>query len=329
MTSKLRVLITGATGFLGSHVAEILAADGHEIRALVRASSNTRLLEGLGAQLARGSFDPALGLEDAVRGVDAIVHCAGGGKLKTEADLFRQNTQATCALLDAARANAPRLRRFVFVSSLSAHGPSPDGVARLDTSPGAPVSSYGRSKLDAETAVLAARDVFPVNILRPPGIYGPRDDRWLPMYRSVRRGLIPLVSRDAVTSIIHGEDCARAIRDMLVSEPPSGSAYAIEDGRARSWREIGETIARALDVRAVAVTVPRPILNLVARASEAIAERRDTAAFFTRDKMRDAVQPYWVCSAAALTRDTGWRPQIEFERGVRSTADWYRREGLL
>ena len=144
----MRVLLTGASGFLGSHVAEQLDQQGADVRALVRPTSDTRFLEALEhVTLVRGAVGDESSLLSATEGVDGIIHAAGLVKARTPADFHRANALGTANLLDAAMHNAPHLERFVLVSSLAAMGPSLDGrPLSVGASPN-PVTHYGRSKL--------------------------------------------------------------------------------------------------------------------------------------------------------------------------------------
>src|SRR5438105_10238363 len=172
--AAMRVLLTGGSGFLGSFVAEQLAAEGHVVRALVRPRSERKVLDKLPrVELAPGAIEDRASLGAAVDGVDAVVHVAGIVKARRPAEFFEVNTQGTRNLLEAAmRRPVPR---FVYVSSLAAVGPSADGTPVPDDVEPRPVTHYGRSKLEAERAVLAAKDRLHVTVVRPPLIYGPRD----------------------------------------------------------------------------------------------------------------------------------------------------------
>src|SRR5205814_10638361 len=170
----MRVLLTGGSGFVGSYVAEQLTGLGHTVRALVRPQSDSKLLKTLkNIEFAPGAVEDRRSLDAAVTGVDAIVHVAGLVKARRPEEFFAVNAEGTRNLVAAAEAHAPGLRRFVYVSSLSAVGPSPDGKPVPDDAPPRPVTQYGRSKLAGEQAVLAAKDRLPVTVIRPPLISGP------------------------------------------------------------------------------------------------------------------------------------------------------------
>src|SRR5262249_34037279 len=164
---KMRVLVTGASGFLGSHVCEQAAAGGFQVRALVRPSSDRRFLETLpGIEFATGAIEDVRSLEQAVDGVDAVIHAAGLVKVRRLRQFDEVNVQGTKNMIAAALRRAPAIRRFVQVSSLAALGPSLDGRPLTDDSPPSPVSEYGRSKLEGERAAVAASDRIPLTIIR-------------------------------------------------------------------------------------------------------------------------------------------------------------------
>ena len=216
----MKVLVTGGSGFLGSWVCELLSKrEGTEVRALVRRTSNTKHLKTLSnVTLAEGSVEDARSVDEAAKGVDAVVHCAGLVKAKNEDELVRVNVQGTKNLVRAAKEHGSK--RFVHVSSLEACGPSLDG-SPVPVDQERPVTAYGRSKLAAEKAVLEAKDALPVVVLRPGAIYGPRDVEILEAFKSVKRGLMPTVAGGtAKGSFVWGPDCARRLHPRARSRRP-------------------------------------------------------------------------------------------------------------
>ncbi len=328
----MRILLTGASGFLGSHIAEELDQQGADVRALVRPTSDTRFLERLGhVTLVPGALSDEDSLLAATEGVDGIIHAAGLVKARRPADFYRTNEQGTANLLAAAKRNAPNIRRFVLVSSLAVMGPSKDGRPVPAGADPNPVTHYGRSKLAAERAARAEAQALPVTIIRPPMIYGPRDREILPFFKSVQLGLLPLTgSPSSCLSAIYAADCAAACIKALEANVPSGSAFFVEDGCLETLEGLIAHIENAIGRRAwLRVPVPRFLMYGAALGSELYGRVRGIAVMLTRDKLNELLAPHWVCDSAEAQIALGWKPRISFEEGTRLTGAWYRREGWL
>lgn len=328
----MRVLVTGASGFLGSHVAEQLSEQGHSVVALVRPTSNTRFLSSLrGLDLATGSVEDAASVRAAMQGVDAVVHAAGLVKARSEEEFFTTNVKGTQNLLDAAKEVAPHLLRFVFVSSLAVVGPSLDGSPVLGNGEPRPVTRYGRSKLAAERLVHGAKDELKVTILRPPMIYGPRDNEALAFFQSVSRRFLPYLGDGKNTlSVIYAADAASACIRAIEAEVPSGNAYFVDDGQVYVWLDMLAEIERALSRRAlVRLSIPFGVVRGAALFNEGWGRLTRKAVMLTRDKLNELSAPHWVCDSSDARRDLGWAPQVQWAEGARRTAAWYRENGWL
>jgi nucleoside-diphosphate-sugar epimerase len=328
----MRVLLTGGSGFVGSYVAEQLAALGHTVRALVRPRSDSKLLKTLpNVEFAPGAIEDRASLDAAVRGVDAVVHVAGLVKARRPEEFFRVNSEGTKNLLAAAEAHAPGLKRFVYVSSLAAVGPSGDGSPVHDDAPPRPVTHYGRSKLAAEQAVLAAKDRLPVTVIRPPLIYGPRDRETLAFFTSVKNGILPVLGDGRNTlSVIYGEDCAAAVVRAATADGPSGRSYFVDDGSVYVWREALEEVEKAVGRRAFfRLGLPMPVVQIAAAASQLYGKVTRTAQMLTLDKLNELKQRHWVCEGSGARRELGWQPRTSWAEGVTKAVAWYRQSGWL
>src|SRR3974390_336390 len=250
----MKVLVTGASGFLGGHVAELLSKRGDQVRALVRKTSAREHLVALpNVELFEGSVEQVDRVQEAVADVDAVVHVAGLVKARNTDEFFAVNVGGTSNPGEAAGAPKGGARRlFVFVSSLVACGPSPDG-SPVPSEQEAPNNAYGRSKLAAEKVVLSARDDMHVVILRPGAIYGPRDGEIFEAFRSIQRGLLPLVAGgEAKGSWVYATDCAEACLRALEATIPSGRTYFVDDGYgAITQKQMLAAAERALGRRAL------------------------------------------------------------------------------
>jgi nucleoside-diphosphate-sugar epimerase len=328
----MRVLLTGGSGFVGSYVAEQLAVLGHTVRALVRPQSDSKFLKTLkNVELAPGAIEDRASLDSAVRGVDAVVHVAGLVKARRPEEFFAVNAEGTKNLLGAAEAYTSGLKRFVYVSSLSAVGPSPDGKPIPDDSPPRPVTQYGRSKLAGEQAVLAAKDRIPVTVIRPPLIYGPRDRETLAFFTSVKRGVLPVLGDGTNTlSVVYGEDCASAIVRAVLTDGPSGRTYFLDDGSVHVWRDALADVEKALGRRAFfRVGLPMPAVVVAAAATQLYGKVTRTAQMLTLDKLNELKQRHWVCAGTGARRDLGWQPRTTWPDGVAKAVTWYQKAGWL
>jgi nucleoside-diphosphate-sugar epimerase len=325
----MKVLVTGASGFLGGHVAELLSERGDSVRALVRRTSNRKHLERLvGVELFEGGVEEMDRVRAAVDGVEAVVHCAGVVKARSPDEFFAVNVGGTANLVEATR--RLKLRRFVHVSSLEACGPSADG-SPVSSSQESPVTAYGRSKLAAEKVVLSAKDDMPVVILRPGAIYGPRDGETFEILRTIQRGLLPLIGGGVAKGVwIYATDCARACLRAIQADVPSGRAYFVDDGYgAIDQRQLCADAERALGKRALLrASLPVPVLMAVARGAEAFGRVTNRPVMLTREKAAMLLQ-HWVCSSESTRRELGWEPEVPWDRGVHLAVRWYRDNGWL
>ncbi len=328
----MTILVTGASGFLGSHIAEQLSQSGRPVRALVRKSSNTKFLSTLpNVEFAYGTVEDRRSVLDAAEGVTGIIHAAGLVKAKSSDEFRRVNTEGTENLIEAARSQGSALRRFVLVSSQAVGGPSDkNGTPVRVGSETAPVTAYGRSKLAAEKALLAATDV-PSVILRPPAIYGPRDSEVLIFFKSVSAGVLPMTTPPEVMfSMIYGPDCAAACIRALDADLPTGSTFYLEDGVPISYGDMVLAVEEAVGKRAwMRIPLPKKVVRAAAAATMAYGKLTDRAVMFTLDKCNELQADGWVCDGSPARAALGWAPKVDFREGVKLTGRWYKNAGWL
>lgn len=324
----MKVLVTGASGFLGSHVAQQLKERGDEVRCLVRKTSDTRFLKDLGVELVEGSIEAAETLAPAVVGVDAIIHAAGVVKARTPAEFERVHTGGTLALAKAAiaRPGGPP-PRFVHVSTAGVMGLGEKGRKHKETDVPAPVTFYAKSKLAAEQALLELKGELPITIIRPPAIYGPRDREILAFFQMVRRTRCAFRMGGSMKSVsmIYAEDCARACVLAATADVPSGSTYFVDDGYAYTFEDMAHAIAAAYGIGLLGTpSIPVPLVRVAASASETFGKVANRVMMFTRDKLGELLMEYFVVDGSAARKDLGWVPRVPFAEGAKTTANWYR-----
>lgn len=318
-----RVLLTGGTGFLGSHVAELLVEGGHDVRATVRATSDTRWLDPLPVETVVADLEEHGGLAAALAGVTSVVH-VGGVTVATDAALFdRVNEAGTAAI--AAAAGEAGVERFVLISSLAARGP--------DGAPG-PVSPYGRSKRAGESrlAELAAAGRAPpaIRVLRPGGIYGPRDADLLSLFRMADRGLLVLPSVEGRLQPVHVRDVARAtVLALETADASDPGPLPVMGDEVVNWTEVGEALAAAVGGRPRVLRVPPAAFLAAGVGAELVARVTGGSPMFDRRRARDLTQRAFTSGIETTTEVLGWSPQVGLREGMAGTVRWYREHGWL
>lgn len=307
-------LVTGATGFVGSHLVDVLLEQGWRVLATVRSRSKLRWLEG----------KPVERIDDATSPLptcDVLFHVAGVIRADTYPEYLAGNRDLAVRVFDSARA-----KRFVHVSSLAVAGP---GDRVDEETPCSPISLYGKSKWEGESEVWKRRDRTPVTVIRPPVVYGPRDFGLYDMYRTVARGLRPEIGGRKTISIIHARDLAEGI--VRAGESPEGAnqAFYLANGETVDVSAVLETIQRALGARAVRVGIPDRVVRFLGAVVEDSARLAGKRSMFGRDKALEMTQKAWCCSPAKAGKLLQWKARIPLEEGMRETAAWYKAQGLL
>lgn len=320
------LLVTGANGFVGSHLSDHLLALGEPVAAGVRASSDLTWLTGKAVALRRIDLATGEGLAQALADARVVFHVAGVTRSAT-AEAFRKgNCEATVALAEAALKFAPRLERFVFVSSLAAAGPARPGVPLDETVPRRPVSSYGESKRDAEAA-LEKMAGLPLTVVRPPIVYGPRDINLLALFRTASRRLLPVVGAGRQRlSFVHAGDLAAGIARAGLSGNGLGRTYFLTGGN-QDWRQAQTALEGALGRKLWRLSIPPPVLRVAGEAAECWARLSGTQIPFNRRKVKEMLEPEWSCSSDLAKTEIGFSPRFDLERGFADTWAWYRDHG--
>jgi dihydroflavonol-4-reductase len=328
----VRALVTGATGFVGSHVVDVLIERGIDVSYIARASSDHRWLTGKKVTLTEGSLYDLTSLRTALDGVDTIIHVAGQTAGKNEEDFRRGNEGVTQNLVDAVRAYRPNLTRFVHISSLAVTGPSPSLEKPVDEgSPLRPITAYGRTKKLAEDVMQQAMKEFPATIVRPPAVYGPRDTATLTFFQAVHRGIAPVIGfDDKYVSLVHIRDLARGIVDAALHEAAVGQTYFVATNTFNSWAEISTVTAAVSGRRRIMkIRIPHPLVLGIAGVVGFTGKLFTKPPVLDYEKGIDMIQKYWICSSDKAHRDLGYRQEISLADGILETVSWYREQGWL
>lgn len=322
----MRILLTGSTGFIGQRLARRVVERGDALTALVRRTSKRGVLDELGARLAVGDLLTGEGLAEAVRDVDCVIHLAGVTKARGPEGYFQGNAEGTRRLVKA-MAELPTPPRIVYCSSLAAAGPSIPGRPRREEEPPAPVSLYGRSKLGGEQAVREFADKVPAVIVRPPIVYGPGDQEFLPSMLPMARLGVMLKSGFGPKhySLIHVDDLCTALLaatergQTLSKDDPSVGVYMVSDGAEHRWEDFCLALAQAMGrAKPTVVPVPETVSYVVGLGSELAARVRGTIPILNRDKVHEMSFPAWTCSSERAAKELGFTAAIPLAQGLAS-----------
>ncbi len=322
----MKALVTGATGFVGSHLAEALRRNGAEVTALARSPEKALALTIQGVRVVPGDLHDQAALEAAARDQDVVYHVAGVVAARSEADFLRANREGTANVVAAAERSGSA--RFVLVSSLAAGGPAPKGSPLSGREPPQPVTAYGRSKLAAEQVVRGSGLRW--SIVRPPIVYGPRDREVLKIFRIARLGLAPVFGDGSQElSAVHATDLANALIAASQSERTVGGTYNACHPEVFTSRELGRAVGSAMGRSVGTVRIPGMLGRALLSVTEASARLTGQATILTTDKANEFFQPAWTGDPTPLTQDSGWRAAFDLRTGLADTYQWYRQAGWL
>lgn len=322
----MRIALTGATGFVGSHLADALLAAGHDVRCLVRSPARATALGEAGGTLVEGALEDEDALRRLLDGAEVLHHVAGLIGARTLDDFERVNRAGTFAIARLAREAG--VRRMVHVSSLAVSGPTVPGRPLEEADRDRPVTPYGRSKQAGEEAVRASGVAF--TIVRPPVVYGPRDRQVLRLFRIAKTGVAPLLGDGTQElSFVHAADLARALMAAGESPATEGRTYHAAHPERVTQRAFVQAIGRAVGRSVRTLPLPPLVVRGALWSTGAFARVLGRATLLSHEKADELLAPAWTCSSEALARDAGWRAGIPLEEGLRETAEWYRRAGWL
>ena len=325
MNINKTVAVTGANGFVGSHLVDLLLSKNYKVRCIVRKTSNLKWLEGKNIEFHDCGLLDNEGLDRAFEGVDHIYHVAGIVKSKTPDGYIKGNVDPTRNILDAALKHQNSVKKILIVSSLTAVGPSLDGKPVDEKTECRPITNYGKSKLAEEKLAEQYMDRLPVTICRAPAVYGERDTEILIFFQTFKKGLMTTIGFDKKTlSLIHVTDLVNGFFLAAESEKSSGEIYFISSEKYYTWEEIGDVTSKILEKKALHVKVPHSVVYTIAGFAQFFAGFGKKAATLNIEKARDITQNSWTCSTEKAVRDLGYRQNISLEEGITRTCKWYK-----
>jgi nucleoside-diphosphate-sugar epimerase len=322
------ILVTGGTGFIGSHLVERLSAHGERVRLMMHRKT---ALSGPAVEVVHCNLATGEGIDRALSGTDVVIHLAGVTRALSSADYYEGNVTATGNLataVAAASANGGSPIRMIHISSLAAIGPSADGTPVEEDAEPHPVSEYGRSKLEGERTL---RAILPCAVvLRPPVVYGPRDTDVFQLLKSINRGIVAQIAGgDRFFSAIYVHDLVDGILMAARQPKAAGRAYFLAHSPAASWAELGRIAARIMGRAPRTMNIPLGAARAVGYAAEVWARLTRNPGIVSRDKVREAQCRYWFCNTKRAKEELGFEAPTSIEDGLAATLAWYREAGWL
>lgn len=326
----MKVFVTGGTGFLGSHLTDLLLLHGHDVYCLVRPASDLRWLKNKPVKLVQGELLPGnRGLQEGLKNADWCFHAAGIISATSPQAYFQINAGGTRHCLDACLKAAPNLKRFVLVSSIAACGPSRDGRPVEEGTKPQPVTLYGQSKLEGERIALGYKNRLPVSVIRPPAIYGPRDAMIYPVFKMAKKGFFAVpFGRPRTISMAYVEDVTGACHWAAKSDKAPGEVFFIGDGDLYSWQDVADTLAGIFNHPVRKIPVPKTLMWPVALAEELRCKITHQTPRVHRGHVRQFFRSSWGIHIDKI-KGAGFQPRFNLEAGMQATVAGYRQLGWL
>lgn len=324
MKSKI-AFVTGATGFIGSHLVERLLLEGFAVKCLIRDKFKLGFLQNLPIEIIEGDLFNLTAIRNGVKNANYIFHVGGIVAGKSKKDFYRGNVEATKNLIDATFENKKNIRRFVFVSSLAVVGPSKNNFPVDEKSELNPITTYGKSKLEAEKIVLSFKDELPITIIRPSAVYGARDSATFDFFKSINKGILPLNNFGrSFINLIHVSDLINGILLSAKSENAIGKIYIIGSEKSYTWFEIGNICEEVLEKKLFKINLPKIIIFIYAGFVQFISLFKQKPSVINFEKAKDITAKYWICSVNKAKNEIGFSEKTTLFNGFKSTIDWYK-----
>jgi UDP-glucose 4-epimerase len=325
-----RVLITGASGFIGYHLVEEAVKNNLEVYAAVRKSSKTEQLKDFKINFTYLDFSDVESLKKdfAANKYAYIIHAAGATKARSQKEYNDINAGYTRNLLQAVGESGINLKKFVLIGSLAALGPLNDLESVIkDTTESHPVTAYGKSKLLAEESLKKFPSIN-YTVLRPTGVYGPRDRDIFIFFKQVARGIEPYIGRiDQNFSFLYVTDLAKAAIKALYAG--GNKAYNLSDGLYYDRYQLGKNIREALGKKTVKIHLPVNFVKGIAYISEKYCSLSNKASTLNVEKLNELMAVNWYCDIENAKKDLGFTPEYDLKAGVAETIKWYKTNNWL
>lgn len=330
MSDKRKIVLTGANGFLGSHLVDRLLKEEVDIHCIVRKSSNLKWLEGKNITLHTCGLEDIPAMSEVFENVDYIFHLAGTVAALKYEDYLYGNVDLTRNVFEATLPHAAKIKNIVVTSSLAVGGPS-DVQNKLNEADGFnPVSLYGKAKVEQEKMCGDYSEKLPITIVRPSVISGEREVELFEFIQTVNQGFVPLVGfGEKYVGIIHVSDLVEAMYQLALCEKAVGQAYYLSSEEIISWKDLAEICAKKLRKKPFVLRLPHFVIYLAGVLASLAGRMRGKATTFDFEKAKEGVQKAWICDVSKAKEDFGFRQTVSIREGVEQAIDWYKENKWL
>jgi len=320
----MKVLVTGGTGFIGSHLVKRLVKKGHEVTCIAKDQMNMSLLKSDRVKVLLFDLNEGKDWASILSDIEIIYHLAGVTRAKNSNEYYEGNYKATKKFVNICIKHANRLSRFIYVSSLAAVGPTNGGDPICENSPYHPVSDYGKSKMLAEQEVLKAKSKLPVTIIRPSAVYGPCERDMYDYIKMIRQGFQLLIGfHKKWLNLIHVNDLVDGILLAGQNKRAIGEIYFIGSKTSYTQQQLGIAIAKAVSSKPVRIHLPHWFVYVIGLIGGFIGKCTNRQIFFNLEKAKEAVQERWDCKIKKAMDHLSFNPRISLVDGMEQTYKWY------
>ena len=324
---KPKAIVTGSNGFVGSNLVRALLSKDYDVTCLVRKTSNIKSLENLPIKFAYGDCNNIESLRKACEGQDYVFHLAAKVKEKSKKRYFEVNLDGTKNLLTAI--NNLNIKKFIFLSSQAAAGPSASRIPKTEEGPENPVSYYGKSKLAAEEYIKKNTKI-PWTIIRPSSVFGPYDRDFYIYFKIVKKGIAPLAGlSEKYISLIYIEDLSNLIIKAAINPKANYQTFFACDGNIYSWNDFINTLQNILDKKLIRIKIPIIFAYKLALFNECTKYFRKQQATLNFQKVKEMKVKYWLCSSEKAKNLLDFSPKFTLSKALQKTYNWYKENKWL
>jgi nucleoside-diphosphate-sugar epimerase len=324
----MKILLTGATGFIGQHLCQRLVDEGHEVLALVRNPEKAKGLPQNNVSLLKGDLSLFKDKSLVLPPCDQVIHLAGIVTAPSLKVYQKINFDALVDLVECLKRQSWQPKQFLFASSLAAAGPSVPGSPKKESHPCTPIDPYGQAKLAAELYLEEAP--FPVVTFRPGAVIGPGDPAMLTIFKLAQRGIgFGVRGHDQAFSWIYVDDLVEAIIAMLKHKFAVSTIYFVNHPRETSTEQLWAVLEKSLGRKIRVIRFPKPLFYMLMLVGTALAKFLPIKNQLDKKQYQQLVAPAWVASSEALQNDLAWEPEHDIHACIDATYQGYKKEKCL